>query len=139
MSPQRRVDDAGAVPANLMEIRMKKSLVAMSALLALSVGLGSAVAQNKTREQVQAEAKEAARSPAGKGEADCGPMDNKSTKTRDQVKAETQAAKAAGQTVGDECVNPTVGKSTRPSSEVKAEAKKAAKSPEGKGEADVKN
>ena len=119
---------------------MKKSLVAMSALLALSVGFGSAVAQDKTREQVKAEAKEAAKSPAGKGEADCAPMDNKSTKTRDQVKAETKDAMKAGQlSRGDEgCAKPTPMTSTKTRAEVKEEGKKAAKSPEGKGEADIK-
>lgn len=119
---------------------MNKSLVAMSAILALSVGFGSAVAQDKTREQVKAEAKEAAKSPAGKGEADCAPMDNKSTKTRDQVKAETKEAMKSGQlSRGDEgCAKPTPMTSTKSRAEVKEEGKKAAKSPEGKGEADIK-
>lgn len=140
MVPGQGGDTVGGVPAVLMEISMKKSLVALSSILALSVGFGTAVAQDKTREQVKAEAKEAAKSPAGKGEADCAPLDNKSTKTRDQVKAETKEAMKTGQlSRGDEgCVNPTLAKSTKSRAEVKEEGKKAAKSPEGKGEADIK-
>lgn len=119
---------------------MNKSLIVMSSLLALAVGMGSAVAQDKSREQVKAEAKEAAKSPAGKGEADCPSTDVKSTKSREQVKAETKDAMAKGQlSAGNEgCENPTMAKSTKSRAEVKEEAKKAAKSPEGKGEADVK-
>ncbi len=128
-------------PPNAMEIsKMNTSLVALSAALALAVGFGSVSAQDKTREQVKAEAKEAAKSPTGKGEADCPTLDNKSTKTRDQVKSETKDAMKSGQlSRGDEgCPNPEAVKSTKSRSEVKTEAKAAAKSPEGKGEADVK-
>jgi hypothetical protein len=123
-----------------MEINMKKSLLALCSVLALSVGFGGAVAQDKAREQVKAEAKQAAKSPVGKGEADCAPLDNKSTKSREQVKAETKDAAKAGQPArGDEgCVNPTLVKSTKSRAAVKAEATKAARSPEGKGEADIK-
>lgn len=118
---------------------MKKSMIALSALLALSVGFGPVVAQDKTREQVKAEAKQAAKSAAGKGEYDCPPVDGKSTKTRAQVKAETEAAAKAGtlKPGNEACENPT-GKSVKSRTEVKAEAKDAAKSPAGKGEADIK-
>ena len=133
-------DAGGSIPAvSKGRPPVNKSIVALSALLALSVGFGSAVAQDKTREQVKAEAKQAAKSPAGKGEYDCPPVDGKSSKTRADVKGETQAAAKAGtlKPGNEACENPT-GKSVQARADVKAEAKEAAKSPAGKGEADVK-
>jgi hypothetical protein len=120
---------------------MKKTLIALSSVLVLALGTSSVLAQDKTREQVKAEAKEAAKSPAGKGEADCPTIvDAKSDKSRAAVKAETTTAMKSGQlSRGNEgCENPTMPKSTKPRAEVKEEAKKAARSPEGKGEADIK-
>lgn len=119
---------------------MSKLLIALMSWVALVAVATPASAQDKTREQVKAEAKEAAKSPAGKGEADCPSVDMKSDKSRAAVKAETTAAMKSGQlSRGNEgCENPTMPKSTKPRAEVKEEAKKAARSPEGKGEADIR-
>ena len=120
---------------------MSKLLIALMSWAALAAVANPAAAQDKTREQVKAEAKQAAKSPAGKGEADCPTIvDIKSDKSRADVKAETTAAMKAGQlSRGNEgCENPAMAKSTKSRTEVKEEAKKAARSPEGKGEADIK-
>jgi hypothetical protein len=116
------------------------SVLALSGVLSLGLAAGPAGAQDKTREQVKAEARAAAQSPAGKGEADCPSTEIKSTKSRDQVKAETVAAAKSGQLArGDEgCANPAAPKTSKPRAEVKAEAREAAKSPAGKGEADIR-
>ena len=120
---------------------MSKLLIALMSWVAVAAVANPAAAQDKTREQVKAEAKEAAKSPAGKGEADCPTMvEMKPEKSRATVKAETTAAMKAGQlSRGNEgCENPTMAKSTKSRAEVKEEGKKAARSPEGKGEADIR-
>ena len=116
------------------------SVPALCALLSLGLVAAPASAQDKTRDQVKAEARAAAQSPAGKGEADCPSTDIKSSKTREQVRAETTAAAKSGKIErSDEgCANPAAPKTSKPRAEVKAEAREAAKSPAGKGEADVR-
>jgi Domain of unknown function (DUF4148) len=112
-----------------MTMKTVLSIVAAAAVALLST---QSFAQDKTRAEVKAEAKEANKkheTPAG--EAGMAPKDGKSTKARAEVKAEAKDANKKHETpAGEAGMASKDAKGTKARADVKAETKDAAKKKE---------
>ena len=119
---------------------MKKSLITLTAIAAALFTSQMAVAQDKARADVKAEAKDAVKAgKVEKGEGSASPTAGaKSTKERAEVKKEAAAAEKAGTIEKGPSPAPT-GKSVKSRAEVKKEAASAVKSGDvAKGEGPAK-